>query len=329
MKWRHWSILIVLALLNYIIFSTAFTQLAQRRRPQLFATRTPQPTFVAIDAGPVSWIVLPTSTSFPTLAPVTLVPTTPLTSTVDSTPPAGSAPPTDIAASATPLPVTELPLPPTPTPTAPSVAHIVQEGETLSQIAAQYGVSLEALVAANGLANADQIAVGQQLIIPAAGAVPPTSTPVPQPTKKPTPKPTKKPAPPTATQPPPKPQFTAEVIWDPLVAPNCNGPAISKQSTIRDTAGNPVNGVVVEVNCYDNIFPLRPSGNPGEYDPGHYDFSPGQSSPQDWTCTARVVEIDGQPVTSSEVVSIHFDTNDCEPDGSGHQIAIVNWTKNR
>jgi LysM repeat protein len=328
MKWRHWSILIVLALLNYIIFSTAFTQLAQQRHPQLFSTRTPQPTFEAIDSGPVSWIVLPTSTPFPTLAPVTLVPTTPLTSTVDSTPPVESAPPTDVPASATPLPATDTPLPPTATPTAPSVVHTVQEGETLSQIAAQYGVSLEALVAANGLANADQIAVGQQLIVPAAGTVLPTSTPVPPPTKKPTPKPTKKPAPPTATQPPPKPQFTAEVIWDPWVAPNCNGPGISKESIIRDAAGNPVNGVVVEVNCYDNIWSLRPSGNPGEYDPGHYDFAPGQNSPQDWTCTARVIEIDGRAVASSEVVSIHFDTNDCDPEGSGHQIAIVNWTKN-
>ncbi len=32
MKWRHWSVLIILVLLNYLIFSTAFTQLARRQQ---------------------------------------------------------------------------------------------------------------------------------------------------------------------------------------------------------------------------------------------------------------------------------------------------------
>jgi protocatechuate 3,4-dioxygenase beta subunit len=112
-----------------------------------------------------------------------------------------------------------------------------------------------------------------------------------------------------------------------MVAPNCSGPAIAKQSIIQDTAGNPVNGVRVEVDCYGNTWQSHASGTPGEYDPGHYDFAFGQSSPQDWTCTARVLDHNGQPVESSEMASIHFDTNDCDPEGSGHQVAIVNWTK--
>ena len=49
--------------------------------------------------------------------------------------------------------------------------HIVKKGETLSQIARYYGVSVAALASANGLSNADYIYIGQQLHIPASGGV--------------------------------------------------------------------------------------------------------------------------------------------------------------
>ncbi len=335
MKWRHWAILIVLVLLNYIIFSTAFVKLAEQQRPGPLPTRTPQPTFGTIDSRPVGWIVLPTSTSRPTSTPVTPTPTLSitdtagLTSTVELTvtqsPPATDAP----TATPPPAPATETPLPPSATPSAEPLVHTVQQGETLSAIAQQYGVTVQAISEANDIADPSRIVPGQQLVIPAPAQGPPANSPQPTATKPPTPKPTKKP--PTAT---PKPtsapatlQFTAQVVWDPSVAPNCSGPAIAKQSVIRDTAGNPVNGVRVEVDCYGNKWSSHPSGTPGEYDTGHYDFAFGQSSPQDWTCTARVLDVDGQPVQSSDVVSIHFDTNDCDPYGSGHQVVIVNWTR--
>jgi len=54
---------------------------------------------------------------------------------------------------------------PTPTP-VPGREHVVQPGETLSSIALRYGVTLQALMAANGLASPDLIFVGQTLIIP-------------------------------------------------------------------------------------------------------------------------------------------------------------------
>jgi hypothetical protein len=264
MKWRHWSILIVLVLLNYIIFSTAFTQLSKQRQPSLHATRTPLPTYEILQNGPVGWVVLPTSTPWPTRTPITATPTPEIAPTAVVT-----------ATEVVIIPTVELPTE-----------------------------------------------------IPAT-ATPPPATPTlqatPKPTSKPpTPKPTKKP--PTPTSRPP--QFTAEVIWDPVVAPNCDGPGIAKQSIIRDTGGNPINGAVVELNCYDNIWLSHPSGNPGEYDPGHYDFGVGQHSPQNWTCTARVITVNGQPVASSQVVTIQFDTNNCKPGGNGHQAATVNWTKN-
>lgn len=44
--------------------------------------------------------------------------------------------------------------------------HIVQSGESLSMIAAQYGVSIETIMAANSLDDPNTIVVGQELLIP-------------------------------------------------------------------------------------------------------------------------------------------------------------------
>ena len=44
--------------------------------------------------------------------------------------------------------------------------HTVQPGETLFQIAKQYGVSVDALMATNGIADPHLIKIGQELIIP-------------------------------------------------------------------------------------------------------------------------------------------------------------------
>ncbi|MFQ5610656.1 MAG: LysM peptidoglycan-binding domain-containing protein [Anaerolineae bacterium] len=46
------------------------------------------------------------------------------------------------------------------------LVHIVQWGESLSSIAARYGVTVEAIVVANGLGNPDVLYVGQRLAIP-------------------------------------------------------------------------------------------------------------------------------------------------------------------
>ncbi len=52
----------------------------------------------------------------------------------------------------------------------PPPRHVVQPGDTLATIAQQYGSTIEAIVAANGLANPDPIQVGQVLAAPVAGA---------------------------------------------------------------------------------------------------------------------------------------------------------------
>jgi LysM repeat protein len=131
----------------------------------------------------------PDAGTFPTLPPV-LAPITEtaapepspaeLTPTGTSTPArtatrALSATPTRTPAEATP---TDPPPSDTPSPVAPALTdtpaaftHIVQPGETLFRIATRYGISLDALRAANGLSG-DLIFAGQSLIIPAGGFTP-------------------------------------------------------------------------------------------------------------------------------------------------------------
>jgi LysM repeat protein len=91
--------------------------------------------------------------------------------------------------SPTPTPTTPVEVvPATPSPTAPPVItpavpevryHTVQPGETLWDIANQYGVTLEALAAANELADPNTLEPGQRLVIPeaeGAGGEEPTPT---------------------------------------------------------------------------------------------------------------------------------------------------------
>lgn len=45
--------------------------------------------------------------------------------------------------------------------------HVVQSGESMSQIALEYGVTVDEILAANGLSNPNDLRVGQELLIPA------------------------------------------------------------------------------------------------------------------------------------------------------------------
>ena len=55
--------------------------------------------------------------------------------------------------------------------------YTIQQGDTLSYIAGQFGVTVEAIVTANGLANPDAIQAGQKVIIPSGGVVTTTVAP--------------------------------------------------------------------------------------------------------------------------------------------------------
>jgi LysM repeat protein len=112
----------------------------------------------------------------PTSAPVS-----PTETSMEGTPAASpepeetgtSEPPAE--ATATPAeaePTTAPPPPSTPVPSE-GVQHVVAWGETLEIIANQYGVSAQAIVAANGLTNPDLIRAGDVLIIPGVASAPP------------------------------------------------------------------------------------------------------------------------------------------------------------
>ncbi len=127
------------------------------------------------------------------------------------------------AVSATPTPS------PTPEPSSTDVSqpakYVIQAGDALLLIAEAYGITLEALMEANGITDPEWIAVGQELIIPSEDdlatatavhasltptetSVPPTETPVP--------------APPTNTPPPPStstPSPTDTAVPEPTPTP--------------------------------------------------------------------------------------------------------------
>lgn len=82
---------------------------------------------------------------------------------------AQTAAPTPTAPTLQPTPTLAAPgLTPTPDPAAPSIprVHQVQDGENLTMIATNYGVTVEEILAVNNLANGDLLQVGQELIIP-------------------------------------------------------------------------------------------------------------------------------------------------------------------
>lgn len=94
----------------------------------------------------------PTPSPSPTLAPTAS--------------PSPTTSPTDEPTS-TPEPTAAPTQPPTPAPTAAptQTIYVVQAGDTLSSIASQFGVSVQAIMNANGLTD-DVINIGQRLVIP-------------------------------------------------------------------------------------------------------------------------------------------------------------------
>jgi LysM repeat protein len=86
-------------------------------------------------------------------------------------------------ATSTPAPATPTPtLSPTPTPTP--IIYTVKKGDTLSGIAKQFGIAVEALMDANEVYDPRRLQIGQELIIPREEEKeqsPPTPTPTPLP----------------------------------------------------------------------------------------------------------------------------------------------------
>ena len=120
-------------------------------------------------AGAVAVVVVGTlaaagvsSAGFGLLGTATSAPQPTATPTPSPTPSPTPTPEPTPSVSPTP---TASPTPPS-TP-APSVRiYVVQPGDTLSAIAARFGVSVQAIINANGLANPNTLGIGQRLVIP-------------------------------------------------------------------------------------------------------------------------------------------------------------------
>lgn len=109
-------------------------------------------------------------------APTPTAPTPPTpTATTPATPsptvPAATLSPTVAAATPSPTVPAPTPSPTVPTPTPPSevITYTVQAGDTLSGIAAEFGVTVDAIAEANDIEDPSLIRVGQVLVIPSPG----------------------------------------------------------------------------------------------------------------------------------------------------------------
>lgn len=135
--------------------------------PTRTPSHTPTDTFTPTPTDTPTYTLTPSATHTPTRTPtptVTYTPSRTPTPTFTFTP---SHTPTDTS---------------TPVPTATPVVHVVQSGENLLRIAAQYGVTMQDIAVRNSLTNFDRLLVGQALVIPVPTATPtasatPTATP--------------------------------------------------------------------------------------------------------------------------------------------------------
>ena len=117
---------------------------------------------VTLDAPPAS----PTASA--TAASASPSPTQRPTSTPRPTPSRTAEPTPSPTAEPTTVP-TPAPTPvPTPVPTPPpaQTTYVVQQGDTLAAIADQFGTTVAALQAANGIEDPNEIVIGQVLVIP-------------------------------------------------------------------------------------------------------------------------------------------------------------------
>ncbi len=127
-----------------------------------------------------------------------------------------------------------------PTTPRPYRVHIVRRGETLSMIAARYGVSLWRLARLNGIKNINLIFVGQRLLIPGYYAAPPVPPAPPYPP----------PYPPPPPAPPPVCSITPVLgfgrVWNTYPAVrNALGCAQAEEFSVDATQQRFQNGIVI------------------------------------------------------------------------------------
>lgn len=151
----------------------------------LVETYTPRPataTYTPTPSPTASRTPTPTLTPIPTSTPIATN-TAPPTSTSTQAPPTATRQTGGTSPSATISSTPEPTIAATATPVPPSTqSYTVKLGDTLSEIAARFGVSVTALAEANGITDPTLIRPGQVLVIPVPGTTPLPPTPTPTPT---------------------------------------------------------------------------------------------------------------------------------------------------
>lgn len=144
------------------------------------AESTPLPLIETYTPRPATSTYTPTPTPTPSRTP-TPTNTPRVTNTVQPSPtrPASSPTPAGDEPSASPPPEAS---PLATSTTAPAQTYTVKAGETLSEIAARFGVSSDELAEANGITNPALVRAGQVLVIPSPATTPGNQGPTPTPT---------------------------------------------------------------------------------------------------------------------------------------------------
>jgi uncharacterized protein YraI len=287
----------------------------------------------------ISWIArAPTPVPTPTRTPKpTITPTSDATDTPFPTNTPNVPPPTDTPSS-----------PPTPTPilqpeatVATKVLNVrsgpgtnygkvrqVKEGEKLKVVGRTEASDWLRIVTSDGQEGwvaAELVTVNTDLGPVAVAQAPPAPTPVPVP-------PTPTPEPPAPTSPPqptatPKPEFQ----YTPTDWYGSNNPGLTRfMGEIKDTAGNPVNGVFVRAVCGSFSTISNPSGPVGwgplqdsKFDPpGFYEIYIA-SYPRPCMWTLQVVDTDDKETVKtelSEAISVEVTAE--------KSVITANWQKN-
>jgi uncharacterized protein YraI len=325
MSRRNWALVVVLILVNYLVFASLFDVVFSNRPSSTQPTRTPLPTFT-LAPSPTPLALISTNTPVPPTPTPTLVMVTPDT-------------PTPIPPAPTESPAAESPATDTPQPGGPSVTVDVNlnvrtgPGTNYGRIGALAPNSTVDIIGRDVNSAWWQIPYpdapdGKAWISAGYGTASGTDS-VPLVEAPPTPTAGVPTVPPTAEAPPPAPtpayQYTPTGWYG-----DTNYGLTRFIGEIRDTAGNPVNGVFVKASCgtYSTIsYPSGPVGWGGygdssDWPPGFYDITV-DSKPVPCMWTLQVVETDDRTNVKnelSEAVSVEVTVE--------QSVIQANWQKN-
>jgi LysM repeat protein len=196
--------------------------------------------------------------------------------------------------------------------------YIVQEGDTLESIAEMFGVTVEAIMEANGLVSPEDIEVGQELVIPSTSsdeaAGEPTEEPTAEPTEEPTVEPTEEPTAEPTEEPTAEPteepteEPTAEPTEEPTVEPT-EEPTAEPTVVVTPTL-TPTVGATGEVGAqgYDStqstrVYVINVGSGVSEIAIEYYDES-GSLAGSDPPCSS--VPVNGQCVFDGSGLSSPF-----------------------